>query len=97
MALPFGVVGHIAVNVTTTSAELLAANPDREYAIFINDSDTVIYLAFGEDAVINSGVRINATGGSYEMARHLGNLNQLVVNAIHAGSGNKKCVGLEGD
>lgn len=82
------------VSVLATTTILLAANADREYALFINDSDTVIYLAFGVDAVANSGVRLNISGGSYEMSRGAGNLSQAAVNAIAAAEGGKVCCGI---
>lgn len=84
-----------AVNVTTASTEVLASNPNRRYAVIINDSSEVMWLAFGEDAVANSGIRLNAGGGSFEMGHAFGNLTQAAVNAIHAGSGNKVCCGVE--
>lgn len=80
---------HAAVNVTTSTGEVLASSVARRYALFINDSDTVIYLKFGAAAVLNDGVRLSASGGSYEMSPMLGNLYTGAVNAIHGGSGNK--------
>jgi putative intracellular protease/amidase len=54
-----------AITVTTTSAVVLAANHRRNRAILINDSDTVMYLARGDQAALNSGIRLNAGGGSW--------------------------------
>lgn len=85
-----------AYNVTTASSEAVAANARREYLLIQNDSDAVVYLAFGEAAVANKGVRLTASGGSYEMSREFGNLNTFAVNAIHGGSGNKVVCGIEG-
>lgn len=85
----------ISVNVTTASTLILVANADREYALIINDSDTAIYVMFGGAAVVNTGVRLNANGGSYEMSKALGNLNQFAVYGIHGGNGNKVCCGIE--
>lgn len=73
---------HAAVIVGTGSAQALAANANRVYALFVNDSDSVIYLAFGTGAALNFGVRLNPNGGSYEMSRRLGNVYAGVVNAV---------------
>lgn len=97
MSLPYGTSTHTVATVTTESGVALAANGNREYALFINDSpDTVIYLKIGVAAVANEGIRLNAAGGSYEMSRALGNLCQGVVNAIHGGSGDKVLLVTEG-
>ena len=75
------------VNVTTSSGELVASNSSREYAAIVNDSDTDIYLALGQTAVANRGIRINSGGGSYEI--NWQNLFTGAINGIHGGSGNK--------
>lgn len=84
------------ISVGNTSTQVLAANTNRRYAVFINDSDETIYLAFGEDAAMNEGIRLNAAGGCYELSHVLGNLNNLAVNAI-CSSGSKVCSGIEGE
>lgn len=80
---------YTTLSVTTTSQAALAANANRLYALFVNDSDVVIYLKNGATAVANQGIRLNASGGSYEMSKKAGNLYRGAVNAIHAGTGNK--------
>lgn len=87
---------HTAVNITSTSGEVLAANANRKYALLINDSDTVIYLKIGSPAVVNEGIRLNANGSSYEMAAALGNLATGAINGIHGSSGSKVLTVLEG-
>ena len=82
-----------AIAAGTTLA--LAANANREYAMFINDSNEVIYMKVGVVAVQNEGIRLNASGGSYEMNRQIGNLDTRVVNAICA-SGGKELLVTEG-
>jgi|TARA_R100001530_G_scaffold17438_2_gene15072 hypothetical protein len=72
--------------VGTSTGVALAANHERSYALFVNNSDTVIWLRLGEDAVANQGIRLNATGGSYEMSAQTGNLYGGAVNAISSGS-----------
>jgi len=80
---------HTAVTVGTSSTLALAANANRESALFVNDSDETIYLSLNGSASLNSGIRLNANGGSYEMSKELGSLAVLAVNAIST-SGSKK-------
>lgn len=54
-----------AVTVTTASAVVLASNPRRKMALFINDSDTVMYLSRGGPAVSGACIRLNPYGGSW--------------------------------
>ena len=88
-------INHFTKTVTTATTEILAANPSRIYALIQNDSDTVQYLAFGTDAVANTGVRL-AVNGSFEMGRHTNNLNGLAINGIN-GTGSKVVCGIELD
>jgi hypothetical protein len=78
----------ITLDSTPASTIVLAANPDRAYALFVNDSDTVMYLSFGPAAVANAGIRLNANGGSYELEGNT--LWRGVVNAILASAGSAK-------
>ena len=87
---------HTAVNVTTSSGAVLAANANRKYALLINDSDTTIYMKLGAAAVVNQGIRLNANGGSYEMSTLFGNLYTGAIYGIHGGSGNKAILIVEG-
>lgn len=81
-------------NGTTTSSEVAAANGNREYLLVQNDSDTVQYLGIGVAAEENKGIRLNASGGSYEMSRAYGNLSTAAVNIIN-GTGSKAYCGAE--
>ncbi len=74
------------------SAEILPANPERVYALIVNDSDTIVYLGLGVAAAMNEGIRLNAAGGSYEMSERLGNLFTGAVNAISSAAGKKLLV-----
>jgi len=71
-------------NATTVA---LAANANRLYALFVNDGTEAIYLHLGAAAVMNRGIRLNASGGSYEMNRELGNLYIGAINGICASGG----------
>lgn len=81
----------VGVNVTTSSAELLAANNNRTMAVLVNDSDTDVYLGIeGNAAVLNQGIRINSGGGSAQFGGEGGlPLTKGQINAIHGGTGNK--------
>lgn len=78
---------HSAYSVTNADTQALAANTQRSYLLIVNDSDTIIYIALGATAAVNTGIRLNANGGSYEMSRHLGNLYTGAIRAICAISG----------
>jgi len=56
-----------AFNVTNTSLVVRPVNAWRTGLVLTNDSGVVIYIALGANAVINSGMRLNATGGAYEI------------------------------
>lgn len=77
-------IQHTAITVGTGSTALLAANPARKYALLVNDSDAVVYIFIGGAAVMNQGIRLNASGGAYEMAEVYGNLDTRAINAISA-------------
>jgi len=73
-----------AVMVGLVSTLVLAANPNRVDADLVNDGDNIIYLARGEAAVMNSGIRLNPNGGSY----HIGT-NNLWEGTIYGISDNE--------
>ncbi len=71
------------ISVSTTSVTLLPANSGRVYAVFVNDGTVPVYLSLdGNAAVANSGIRLNASGGSYEISPL--NLDIGLVTAITA-------------
>lgn len=72
-----------SVTVGSSSTTVLAANSRRHEAIIVNDSDEAIYIKYGEDASLNSGIRLNASGGSIVEETYTG-----IITAICA-SGNK--------
>ena len=84
------------VDVAATSTAVIAASSNRKYIIFVNDSDTVMYLSFGGAAGLYTGVRVNANGGSYEMGLGFGNNFTGAVYAIHGGTGTKRLLINEG-
>ncbi|GAI08311.1 unnamed protein product [marine sediment metagenome] len=74
-------------NIAITAADVLVPNKFRTAAFFTNDSDEVIYLRLGQDSALNTGIRLNAAGGAFEI--NLTNLWKGRVSAIHGGTGNK--------
>ena len=89
-------MAHTAPAIAATSTKALEVNPSRVYALLVNDSDTVMYVNIGATAVINTGIRLNANGGSLELSRLAGNLSTAVIYAIHGGVGNKTLLVTEG-
>lgn len=76
-------ITHTAVNVNGDTA-ILPANANRRYLLLVNDSDTVIYLRLQTGAAaVNRGIRLNASGGSYEM----GGATGIYTGAIRANHG----------
>jgi len=67
------------VSIGTGSTSVLSANTSRKSAVFVNDSDTVIYLSLSGTAVLNEGIRLNANGGVYEI-----NAMNLYTGAVSA-------------
>jgi len=59
--------GYPYVVVQSISSIVLDENPNRIYALLINDSDTDIYLSLDIDAKLNEGIRLTSYGGAYEI------------------------------
>lgn len=78
-----GTYTNTYATVGAATTEVLAENQNRMHVVLVNDSSQVMYLAFGADAVIGSGVRLNASGGSYEITPD--NLYNGEIDAICAG------------
>ncbi len=89
-------VFHSVFLAATNSDPALPANPTRVYALFINDSDTVIYLIIGEmNTGANNGIRLGANGGSYEMVKGI-NLSRETVYAVTTTGSSKRLLITEG-
>lgn len=70
------------VTVGDTSTDILAVNENRKSATIVNDSDETIYLKLGSGASLNSGIRINANGGSAKITEYTG-----IITAISTSGG----------
>ena len=64
---PITSVNDTFATVGIVSTLVLAANPNRVDTEIVNDGIEVCYLARGNAAVMGSGMRINARGGSYRI------------------------------
>jgi len=58
---------HINRDIGATQEEVLPHNPERKYALLVNDSVNTIWLSLGAPAAANQGIRLNAQGGAYEI------------------------------
>lgn len=82
------VASSSAMTLTTNSALITATSTTRQYAAIVNDCTTAIYLNFNDVAATgNSGLRLNASGGSYEI-----NSQNLYKGAIRGISPSGNCV-----
>ena len=90
--IEFSSATNTYITVGATSTSVLNINSIRRYALFINDSDEVIYLSLSDTAIMNQGIRLNANGGSYEIIKD--NLYNGAISAI-CESGNKNLVVVE--
>lgn len=82
---PLDWLGKTRPGVTPTiigSVLVLEPNPKRRYAIFCNDSINIMYLFKGAPGAVNTGIRVNANGGSYEI-----NLTNPYFGAISVACG----------
>lgn len=71
-------IGKVAVEAVSTL--VLAANPSRRSAVFVNDSNKPIYLSLGAAAVMNEGIMLPTTGNrKFEI-----NDSNLFLGAIYA-------------
>lgn len=85
-----------AVTIGSTSTLVLAANSNRKYALFQNDSVETIYIQQGRVAALNTGIRLLPNGtGSYEMSGKYGNLYKGAIYGI-CSSGSKTLLVTEG-
>ena len=87
---PLKLVDDTFTTVGVVTTEVRPANMNRAELDLVNDSDESIYLGFGNAAVIGSGKRLNAGGGSYHMGPE--NLFHGTINAICAAGGANLCV-----
>ena len=92
-------LGTATANVTAASTTIVPENYGRVSLVIVNDSDETIYLSEGGTAVVGSGIRINAAGGTYVESRADANHRIFggAITAIHGGAGNKAVTIMERD
>lgn len=79
----------LGIAVTSGSTLVLSGNTARRSAVIINDSDTTMWAAIGQTAVINTGIRLNPAGGTMIISRGGELFTTAAINAVHNQSGNK--------
>lgn len=72
------------VDVEVDSTLVLAANPNRKYACFVNISDEWVFLGKGHDAVVDQGIPLGPLVGTYEI--DWTNLYKGAIYGIHSGA-----------
>jgi len=77
-----------SITVGATAVKVLDYNTERRLALITNDSPSDIYLGFGSSVIINTGIRLNALGGSFEFGLFTTFPWLGEVFAISAGAGN---------
>lgn len=92
----YGTATHGTAGIGTASAQVIAANPRRNYLLLQNDGTVDVYLRLGTAAaVLNEGVRLSPGGGSYEMSRGAANIYTGAIQGI-VSVGTQKVLRLEG-
>jgi hypothetical protein len=73
----------VATVGATPGPAVVAANPNRAYLYCANDSAvSPIYIMTGSTPTVGHGIRLNTSGGVYEMSAPAGNLYQGAVYAV---------------
>lgn len=71
-----------SATIGAASATVAAANSGRVEITICNDHATQIaYLALGPTAVANTGIRLNAAGGSYTTTSYTGIITAIATGA----------------
>jgi len=64
----------------TESQTVLAANPARVEAVICNNGESAVYIALGEPAVANEGIRLNKEGGTYVCTGYSGIITGITAS-----------------
>ena len=86
--------GSVSNNFTVGVASLIVRDvmEHRKQAVFINDSDTTIYLAKGDRAVLHAGIRLNPNGGVWILEPDtLGQIWTGPISAISSAGAKNLC------
>jgi len=85
-----GIERNFGITAGIANVVVLQRNPRRSGATFVNISDTRVFLCKGDIAVLNSGIPLNANGGSYEI--NFTNLYQGILSVITSAANKTLCV-----
>ena len=66
--------------IGTTSTKVLDDTPSRQGLVMVNLSDGTVYIAFGNSAVVGSGIAILPFGGAFTMSDYT--FSKEIVEAI---------------
>jgi hypothetical protein len=81
---------YTATNTSATvgiASSVVVTAKNRISCVLTNDSDSVIYLAKGDTAELNKGIRLNALGGAYVVEDWNG-----AISAISSGANKNICI-----
>jgi hypothetical protein len=71
-----------SATIGASSATVVAANPQRVSVTLCNDHATqIVYLALGATAVANTGIRLNAAGGTITLTSYTGIITGIATGA----------------
>jgi hypothetical protein len=83
---PITYAGNITVGVT--AVKVFDLNTERRLAAITNDSALDIYIGLNKSVTVNTGIRLNALGGSFEFGLFTTFPYLGEIWAIAAGAGN---------
>jgi len=75
--------GDVITTAANTDLTLLMANKNRRWAAICNDGAADAYVQIGKSAVVGTGIRINAGGGSVVFDDHMPYLGE--IHGVSAG------------
>jgi hypothetical protein len=79
-----------SASVGEASLSILAANSGRRGVTLVNTSANVISIAFGQDAVLYSGITLMASGGSF--SSDSSSFSTAAIYAIASGAGSNLAI-----
>lgn len=77
-----------SITVGATAVKVMDYNSMRRLALITNDSAADIYIGLGSSVTVNTGIRLNALGGSFEFGLFTTFPWLGEIFAVAAGAGN---------
>lgn len=79
---------HSTASVDDSTTEVIVAAANRKYLRLTNNHPTItVFLRIGAAATLNTGIRLDPAGGTYEMRQDANNVDPRVVNGIGDAAG----------